>query len=177
MTEVDPFRVATYCAIENGADNYKGIKSLLEVGQEEFAEKYRRSRSPKSYLKQLPNLAPAQAGIFLGLVGPLNVYQHSKWACLHALEQMESDFANGDIDGAIVCTSNSFEDALLTLRNSRLRQEGSVLTEGAGALLITSEGKCQDWKKMMFSEPSANDFGISTGLMTLISKLKGEEDE
>jgi hypothetical protein len=166
----DPFRVATYCAIDNGSESYSCVKGLLDASLDEFAEKYRRLRSPKHYLKQLPNLAPAQAGIFLGLVGPLNVFHHSRFAGKHAIEQMLADFKGGRVDVGVVASANSFEDPLLTYRNARDAGPGKILREGAGAMIFRrGENGTRDWTKMNLNSPY--DYGIATH--TIENSMKG----
>lgn len=166
----DAFRVATYCAIDNGSESYPCVKGMVGVDKEQFAEKYRRLRSPKQYLKQLPNLAPAQAGIFLGLVGPLNVFHHSRFAGLHALQQMRADLRSGRIDAGLVVSANSFEDPLLTYRNRMDSDASKVLREGAGALLfVRGDDEGVDPSSLEFE--SDYDYGIATQIIEL--SLKG----
>lgn len=172
LLAADPFRVATYCAIDNGAESYSCVEGLLEIAPNEFAEKYRRLRSPKQYLKQLPNLAPAQMGIFLGLVGPLNVFHHSHYAGHHALDQMQADFKSGLVDFGIVVSANSFEDPLLTYRN---RQDAGdkVLREGAGAAIFSANGGREQRLSALEFE-SAYDYGIASHTIELSTQGAGK---
>lgn len=175
LNQKDPFRVATYCAIENGSESYACIQSMLDVEKEDFAEKYKRSRSPKQYLKQLPNLAPAQAGIFLGLVGPLNVFHHSRRAGRHALEQMQADLNAGRIDAGIVCSAMSFEDALATYRCREEIGPEKILREGAGALIfVKDERDCLAEPTSAANIPTSDPYhyGIATDIIHLSQDRK-----
>ena len=93
--EKSPFSVGIYCAVENGPIDASSTVEILnrssEVFDITFAEAYRKLRNPKMYLKQLPNLAPAQLGISLGIQGPMNVYTNSMYASQQAIEQAEAD--------------------------------------------------------------------------------------
>jgi hypothetical protein len=167
LLKKDPFRVAVYCAVENGAESYACVKGLLDISDDEFAEKYRRLRSPKHYLKQLPNLAPAQMGIFLGLVGPLNVFHNSRHGGRHALEQMQSDFRLGLVDAGIVVSANSFEDPLLTYRNCVDCGPDKILREGAGAAIFVRDSG--PLPKLDLTQ-SVYSYGIATHTIELATK-------
>jgi len=153
----DCYRVGLYCAIDNGPDDYQCIQALMNTNESEFATIYKKNRSPKQYLKQLPNLAGAQLGIFLGIQGPLNVFIHSQYGPLHALEQAEFDLNNNLIDAALVCAAFSLEDPLLCHRVRKDYPGEAVLTEGAAALVLVSGGEKKNW-----SELTSNVGNIST---------------
>ncbi len=139
------FGVGVYCAVEQGPTPYDCVKQMVHTTPEEFGETYKKLRTPKQYLRQLPNLAPAQMGIFLEIMGPLNVYHHSKAGCLHALEQAEYDLANSIVDAALVCTAFSLEDPLIVMRTRRESSEDQVITEGAAAVLLVPSAKPTNW--------------------------------
>ena len=151
----DPFSVGLYCAVDNGPTDYPSTRELNSVSREEFAERYRKLRNPKTYLKQLPNLAAAQIGIFLKIQGLMNVYTHSLMAGWQSLEQAELDLDSGLVKTALVCTGFSFEDALETLRSYRQTPKGLILSEGAGAMVLVRDGKRTAWKPNSLSDPPA----------------------
>lgn len=140
-----PFDIGIYCAIENGPVDLASAKAMLDVSREDFADEYKRVRNPKLFLKQLPNLAPAQMAIFLGIMGPLNVYNHSSCGCLHAFDQAEIDIQEGQVKAALVCSAFSFEDPIILEKIRRKDLHGRVLCEAAGAVLLTGNGSFTDW--------------------------------
>jgi hypothetical protein len=81
IIDADPFSVGIYCAIENGPNDYASAKSMRDASPAEFASSYKALRSPKYYFKMLANVPPSQLGIFLGVMGPLYTYKHSRLAC------------------------------------------------------------------------------------------------
>lgn len=180
--ERDAFRVGLYCAVENGANDYASCKELLGVEQADFSEAYRKLRNPKQYLKQLPNLAAGQLGIFLGVMGPLSVFTHSRFGCLHALEAAEADLSEGLIDAALVCSAFSLEDPLVCERERRSMPPDSILAEGAAAIVVTTADAASGVLASLaafdihpFLSPdvaSATDyFGISNPLIKSIERL------
>ncbi len=144
--EHDRYRVAIYCALDPGPQNYRAARELSDV-REGFAEGFRKRNHPKVYFTQLANLPPAQLAIFLDLRGPVNVYKHSTAAALHALDQAELDLATGLVDAALVCSAFSLEDPLLSLRVRRTAP-GAVVSEGAGALVLGRGGEATDWRRV-----------------------------
>lgn len=146
--EQDPFRVGLYTAIDNGPDDYQCARLCLDATEDDFAETYRKNRSPKQYLKQLPNLAPAQLGIFLDIRGPMNVYIHGKYGSIHALDQAEIDLQNGVVDAALVCASFSLEDPLLTQR-VQVMMPDKFLAEGAAALVLVKNEEKINWSSLV----------------------------
>lgn len=179
--ENSPFSVGIYCAVENGPIDGPSTAEILNRSTEafdfQFAEAYRKLRNPKMYLKQLPNLAPAQLGISLGIQGPMNVYTHSVYACQQALEQAEADLLNKTVEVALVLTAHAFDD-FMVVKRSRLQDE-RTLCEGAAVQILTlkenSEGYSlqEEMKKSAKKEyhfDAQNYFGISDPLINLIRK-------
>lgn len=155
-----PFDIGIYCAIENGPVDLASAKAMLDVSREDFAEQYRKFRNPKMFLKQVPSLAPAQMGIFLGIMGPLNVYNSSVYGGLHAFEQAETDLQKGRVAAALVCSAFSFEDPLVLERIRRKELKKRILCEGAGACLLTADGTYSDWNDLDYAHTEPY-FGIS----------------
>ncbi|KUL32850.1 beta-ketoacyl synthase N-terminal-like domain-containing protein [Chlorobium limicola] len=167
----DPFSIGLYCAMENGPVDLKSAAEMVGITREEYAEQYRKSRNPKMFLMQLPNLAAAQAGIFLGIMGPLNVYNSSTFGSLHALNQAESDLETGRIDAALVCSAFSFENPLILERIRRRNLNDRVLCESAAAMLLRAGETRINWTKENFDDTRAY-YGISHQLVTSIIKRK-----
>lgn len=160
--EKDPFSVGVYCAVDSGPVDYPTTYELGLVSPEEFGERFRKIRTPKIYLKQLPNLAPAQIGIFLGLQGPLNIYNHSSHGGVHALDHAERDLHSGVVQAAFVLSGFSFEDSLQAVRARRQVPASVTLCEGAAALLLTPGGTRRDWESTPAIAPQNNrHYGIS----------------
>jgi hypothetical protein len=166
--EKNPFSVGIYAAVENGPIHLPSTAQLAVTAQAEFNSQYKKLRNPKLYLKQLPNLAPAQMGIFMNILGPMNVYTHSRLASRHALDQAERDLEAKFIDCALVCTSFSFEDPLITFR-AKADEPRKILTEGAAALLITRGGAKLD--RVAITQDSPNYFGISDEIIRFVKGL------
>jgi len=167
----DPFSVGMYAAVENGPIHVPTTKEMTNLPEGEFASTYKKLRNPKMYLKQLPNLAPAQTGIFLKIQGPLNVYTHSTHAGLQALEQAEFDLIHNNVQAALVCTAFSFEDPLI---NARIRRDEPqrTISEGAAAILLTNNGDRTNWSDLVRSD-SNTYYGISDEIVNLTKKMKG----
>ncbi len=168
-----PFDIGVYCAIENGPVDLASARAMLDVSREDFAEQYRKFRNPKMFLKQVTNLAPAQMGIFLGIMGPLNVYNSSTCGSLHALEQAEIDLQEGRITAALVCSAFSFEDPLVLERNRRKDLEERVLCEGAGACLLTFDDTYSDWNNLDYAHTESY-YGISHQIIMQTLTKKGD---
>ncbi|MGZ3744897.1 MAG: hypothetical protein ACXWRE_04375 [Pseudobdellovibrionaceae bacterium] len=179
--EKSPFSVGIYCAVENGPIDGPSTAEILNRTSEafdlKFAEAYRKLRNPKMYLKQLPNLAPAQLGISLGIQGPMNVYTHSIYACQQALEQAEADLLSKRVEAALVLTAHAFDD-FWVVKRSRLQDE-RTLCEGAAAqiLSLSQGGDSQPFQNLMKKSASNeylfdanNYFGISDPLINLLRK-------
>lgn len=179
--EKSPFSVGIYCAVENGPIDGPSTAEILNRSTEnfdlQFAEAYRKLRNPKMYLKQLPNLAPAQLGISLGIQGPMNVYTHSVFACQQALEQAEADLLNKSVEVALVITAHAFDDFWIVKR-TRL-QDSRTICEGAAVQILTlADGNSEfsvleEMKKCANKEylfDAENYFGISDPLINLIRK-------
>lgn len=166
-----PFAVALYAVIDNGPDDYSSCFEVENLPEAEFPKAYKKSRSPKQYLKQLPNVAPAQLGIFLGAMGALNVYVHTKHGVLQALEQAEADLAAGVTEVAVVVSAFSLEDALLAHRYQLLGPgRDVVLSEGAACIALGQGGNGHDWRAKIKSLKSYRTYGIGTHLINLIEE-------
>jgi hypothetical protein len=162
--DVSPFDIGIYCAIENGPLDLGSTLATLAVSRDEFAEEYKRVRNPKFFLKQVPNLAPAQAAIFLGIMGPINVYNHSFYGSVHALDQAELDIQEKRVKAALVCSAFSFEDPLVLERINRKDLNERVLCEGAGAMLLTAGNSFTDWDDYDYQNTESY-YGISHQLI------------
>ena len=162
----DPFSVGIYCAMENGPNDFNSAKRMIGTPLEEFAATYKSLRSPKQYFKQLSNVPASQLAIFLGIMGPQNIYQHSKYACKHALDQAEVDLQEGTIKAALLCSAFSLEDPLLSMRTWLSVSPSSVLSEGAAAVVLVANGEYNRWHDDL---PASNGhtFGIATDLIKL----------
>ncbi len=171
LLDQSPFSAGIYCAMENGTVDLKSTHELMNVSRDDFAEQYRKCRNPKMFLMQLPNLAPAQMGIFLGIMGPLNVYNSSTYGSIHALEQAEADLEDGNIECALVCSAFSFENPLVLERINRQKLNRRVLCEGAGALLLTRNDQKTNWRDCNYDETESY-YGISHQLITQIQNRR-----
>jgi hypothetical protein len=179
--EKSPFSVGIYCAVENGPIDGPSTAEILNRSTEkfdhQFAEAYRKLRNPKMYLKQLPNLAPAQLGISLGIQGAMNVYTHSVYACQQALEQAEADLLTGAIDAALVLTAHAFDD-FWVVKRSRLQDERTLCEGAAAQILVLPEGKkaspvleqMKNYPKKEYFFDAQNYFGISDPMINLMRK-------
>lgn len=167
-----PFRVGIYSALENGPVDLKSTFEMLNVSRDDFAEQYKKYRNPKMFLMQLPNLAAAQMGIFLGILGPLNVFNSASHGGIHALEQAEMDLHEGRVDAALVCSAFSFENPLVLERLRRQNLRDRILCEGAAALLMIADGTYSDWRDIDYNATESY-YGISHQIITQIQK-KGE---
>ncbi|MHB8880702.1 MAG: hypothetical protein ACYC69_04220 [Thermodesulfovibrionales bacterium] len=171
----DPFRVGVYCAIENGPVDFASTKQMVGVPGEAFAETYKKLFNPKMYLRQLPNLAASQMGIFLNILGPLHVFNNSLYGSLHALQQAELDLADGRVNAALICSAFSFENPLILERTRRSVLKGRVLCEGAGAMLLVPGGGGNAWQDMDY-ENTGEYFGISHQIISQIMKRRTQHD-
>jgi 3-oxoacyl-(acyl-carrier-protein) synthase len=168
--EEDAFSVGIYCAVENGPIHAPSTKQINESPAENFVELYRKLRSPKMYLKQLPNLVPAQLGISLGIRGVMNVYTHSTQGSLQAMQQAEEDLWHGRVKVALVCSSNAFDDFLIVDRARKL--DPRTLSEGVGAMLLKKNEVKTDWRGAFKKDPQES-YGISDQIINYI-KQTGE---
>lgn len=167
--EKDAFRVGVYCAVENGPVDFESTKQMKDTTKETFANDYSTYRNPKMYLRQLPNLAAAQMGIFLGILGPMNVYNHSSQGGIAALEQAEMDLKDKRVDAALVCSAFSFENPLVVERARRFGPEGRTICEGAGAILLVDDGDEIDWKNQDYNCMDEY-FGISQQIIEIANR-------
>jgi hypothetical protein len=145
----DPFSVGLYCAMQDGPDDYKSAKQMAHTPPEDFARQYKFLRSSKQFLREVGSVQASFLSIFLGTMGPLYGFTHSRWAGLHALEQAECDLHNGVVKAAIVGSAFSLEDPLLTMRIRRSIPDTSILCEGAAALVLTASEEYTDWRSVM----------------------------
>ena len=145
----DPFSVGLYCAMQDGPDDYKSAKQMAYTPPEEFARQYKFLRSSKQFLREVGSVQASFLSIFLGTMGPLYGFTHSRWAGLHALEQAECDLHNGVVKAAIVGSAFSLEDPLLTMRIRRSIPDSSSLCEGAAALVLTASEEYTNWRNAM----------------------------
>jgi hypothetical protein len=168
----DAFVVGIYCAVENGPVDFESAKQIYSSGvtQENFAELYKKYRNPKMYLKQLPNLAAAQMGIFLGALGPMHIYNHSRFGSLSALEQAEADLQAGRVKLALVASAFSFENPIVVERAHRAAP-GRVLAEGAGAILLGPSEAETNWENQDYGATDEY-FGISQQIIELATRNK-----
>jgi hypothetical protein len=170
----DPFSVGVYCAVNHGPDDYECAKELLDAPDAEFAVRYKKARSPKHYLKQLPNLAPAQMGIFLGIMGPVNTFNHATEGSYQAMDHAEFDLRTNKVQAALVCTAFSLEDPLLSLKTQTEGPKSAILTEGAAAFLFARapQGGESYGKKMSMLRGFVGPeyYGIADPLMQLFRK-------
>lgn len=180
-----PFEIGLYAAFENGPID---VASTIQIFQqaptlydEKFTEAFKKRRNPKMYLKQLPNLAAAQVGIFLNIQGPMNVFTHSKYASLQALEQAEWDLATKKVKTAVIVAANAFED-YFTVKRLHL-EDSRTLCEGAAAVILSSQEQEMsvtkstasdmgsyaqtDWKAKLSPDPN-NYFGIADSLISVL---------
>ena len=156
----DPYSVGIYCAIEQGLNDYESAKQMIDTPAEEFASSYKRLRSAKQYLNQLPSVPPSQLAILMGVMGPQYVYQHSRLAPLHALEQAESDLHENVVQAAIVCASFTLEDPLINWRVLQAGRADLPLSEGAATLILQRGGQWPNWTECKTWTPDAN-YGIA----------------
>jgi hypothetical protein len=165
----DPFSIGVYCAVENGPVDFASAKQMVNVPKEAFADSYKKLFNPKMYLRQLPNLAACQMGIFLGLLGPANVYNNSSYGSLHALEQAEMDLSDNRINAALVCSAFSFENPIMMERIRRSVLNERILCEGAGAMLLVADGTEKSWQDINY-ENTNEYFGISHQVIVQIMR-------
>ena len=158
--EKSPFSVGVYCAIENGPVNFASAKRMVGASKDSFGQLYKKYHNPKMYLKQLPNLPAAQMGIFMGILGLMNIYNHSTLGSLQALEQAEMDLMDDRIDAALVCSAFSFENPMIMERLKRTCLKDSILCEGAAAMLLVRNGNVTDWKNQNYTDTDEY-YGIS----------------
>ena len=167
--ERDPFGVGIYCAIENGSVDFESTKAMVDVTSGSFASMYKKHRNPKMYLKQLPNLAAAQMGIFLGILGSMHVYNSSTYGSLHALEQAEMDLMDRRVNAALVCSAFSFENPLIMERLHQTVLNNRILSEGSGAMLLVANETETNWNDCDYMHTD-NYFGISHQIIIQIKK-------
>jgi len=184
--EQSPFTVGIYCAVENGPIDGPSTAEILKRSSENFdlvfAEAYRKLRNPKMYLKQLPNLVPAQLGISLGVQGPMNVYTHSVHGSQQALMQAKIDLLNNSVDAALVVSAHAFDDFWVVKRSRQ--QDQRTLCEGAAGIIFaldqnnsekSNKNYLEDMKKSSNQEflyDAQNYFGISDSIINLIRNGK-----
>lgn len=172
VLERDPFKVGIYFAVENGPVDFESSYKMRDIKAENFASEYKKNRGPTMYLKQLPNLAAAHLGIFLGVFGPMSVYTDSEYGAIHALEQAELDLEAGRIELALVGGSFSFENPLTLARNEKLGPPGKILAEGAGLMLLKKSAQRTDWANESYGF-MPEYFGIADQIIELNERGTG----
>ena len=170
----DPFSVGLYCAMQDGPDDYKSAKQMAHTPPEEFARSYKHLRSSKQFLREVGSVQASFLSIFLGAMGPLYGFTHSRWAGLHALEQAECDLKNGVVQAAVVGSGFSLEDPLLTMRVRRSIPEHSILCEGAAALVLTATEEYTDWRSAL---PESGDHFYGTAHDLVLLAIGAEQYE
>jgi hypothetical protein len=176
LVEEDPFSVGVYCAMQNGPEDYSSAKQMVNTPPEDFARTYKLLRSSKQFFRQIPNIPPAILSISLKAMGPQYVFSHSRWACLHALEQAEFDLQKGTVRAAVVCSAFSLEDPLLTMRVRRSISESSCLCEGAAALLLLPSATTTDWRHLIPIDES-RFYGTAHDLVLIATRSEQYEQE
>jgi hypothetical protein len=171
----DPFSVGMYCAMEVGPNDYNSARQMVDAAPDKFAAMYKGLRSSKQYFKQLANVPPSQLGIFLGIMGPQSVFSHSRWGCLHALEQAEFDLNEGSIQAALVCSAFSLEDPLLSMRVRRTCEPERSVGEAGAAIILACNGEYTDWRSVIGREDSPT-YGIAHDLVMLATDDEQEPE-
>jgi hypothetical protein len=161
----DAYAVGIYCALEMGPNDFNCAKQMVDTSPEQFAATYKSLRSAKQYFQQLPTVPPSQLAIFLNVMGPQFVYQHSRFGCLQGLEQAEFDLNTCRVRAALVCSAFSLEDPLVSLAACRQKTESTILSEGAAVLLLVHNGEYTDWRGAADSESCF--YGIAHDLVML----------
>ncbi len=172
----DPFSVGLYCAMQDGPDDYKTAKQMANTPPEDFAKHYKLLRSSKQFLREVGSVQASFLSIFLGTMGPLYGFTHSRWAVLHALEQAECDLKTGVVKAALVGSAFSLEDPLLSMRIRRSIPSDSVLCEGAAAVVLTANDEYTDWRSAM-PENGACYYGTAHDLVLLATQSEQHEQE
>jgi hypothetical protein len=171
----DPYGVGLYCAMESGPNDYRCAREMIDTPAEEFAASYKALRSAKQYFKMLPNVPPAELAIFLGIMGPTTVYNHSTLGAFHALDQAEYDLNTGLVRAALVCSAFSLEDPLLAARTRRAAGPAPVLSEGAACLVLVFDGRYTDWRARRRPERPCV-FGIADDLVGIALRSEPDDD-
>jgi len=167
----DPYSVGIYCATQKGPKGEESARKMAWVTDDRFASAYKAARTSKTFFKEITNIPPSQLGIAMGIMGPQKVFSHSRWACLHALEQAEMDLQNGIVQAALVCSGFSLEEYLLALRIRRDLAPECLLSEGAAALVLTRGNTMTDWQEEL---PDSTDvfFGTANDLVHIARRGK-----
>jgi hypothetical protein len=171
----DPFSVGLYCAVQNGPDDYRAAKQMAYTPPEDFARMYRSLRSSKQFFRQIANIPPSIVSIFLGIMGPQYIFSHSRWACLHALEQAEFDLQHGLVRSALVAGAFSLEDPLLSMRVRRSIADHLVLCEGAAAVVLTASNRETNWRDLNL-EDGEYFYGTAHDLILLATRSETNAD-
>ena len=173
--EREPFGIGIYCAVENGSVDFESTKEMIDVTSDTFGDMYKKYRNPKMYLKQLPNLAASQMGIFLGILGPMHVYNSSTYGSLHALEHAEMDLMDHRVNAALVCSAFSFENPLIMGRMNQTILNNRILCESSGAMLLVANETETDWKDCDYIHTDGFH-GISHQIIIQIERRKKNAD-
>lgn len=165
-----PYSIGVYSAVENGpVDPVSTVKIVNRDDSLSLSKAYLKYTKPKAYLKRLANLAPAQMGISLGLMGPLQVYTHDTLGSLQALEQAEWDLKTKAVEAALVCTAHAFDDHL-TLKRTR-HDDDRTICEGAAAVLLEPDSNFTPWREILPRDENIF-YGISDQLIQFLEKVK-----
>lgn len=167
--ETSKFAVGIYCVVENGPIDAASTAAIAQAPEEKFAETYRKMRNPKMYLKQLPNVVPAQLSIFLDVRGPMNVYTNSRFGVRHALQDAETDLQSGLVNAAIVCATHAFDD-FLQVKKIRA-YDSRPLSEGAAVLVLGKGDDGKNWHEQTVDN-GLRFYGIASPLVALLEKQK-----
>lgn len=136
----DPFSVGIYSAMENcqnDKSDYLCASSSMNVSLSEQQRIFKQCFSTKHVLKQAASIPASQVGIFLGIMGPQNVFTHSEAAGIHAIEQAECDLQTGRVRVAVVCSAFAMADPLVVMR-MRSRAGGRIFREAAVAMVLVN---------------------------------------
>jgi hypothetical protein len=172
----DPFRVGIYCALEGGPNDYACAKQMIDTPPEQFATSYKSLRSAKQYFKQLANVPPAELAIFLGIMGPLYVFTHSRLGAFHALDQAEFDLDAARVDAALVCGAFSLEEPLPAMRARRSTPSQVVLSEGAACLVLVRGGIDGVSTERDDDTGDGRAYGIVHPLVVLVRRHESHDD-
>jgi hypothetical protein len=172
----DPFSVGLYCAMQDGPDDYKTAKQMANTPPEDFAKNYKLFRSSKQFLREVGSVQASFLSIFLGTMGPLYGFTHSRWGVLHALEQAECDLRNGVVRAALVGSAFSLEDPLLSMGIRRSIPSESVLCEAAAAVVLTANEEYTDWRSEMPASGTCY-YGTAHDLVLLATQSEQHEQE
>jgi len=164
----DLSRVGLYCAVDQGPLDYNLINGLAQSKGAERGETLLRTTMPKQIFKMYPNYSTNQLGIMLGIQGPMYTFTNMKFGALQALEQAEFDLWNNIVDIALVCSANSLEDPVASLRMFRQCNSAVTLSEGGAALVLKKSEKKNEWTDSRAVEKSF--YGIADPVVKILKE-------